>query len=236
MNNAHGQVSSPVYGDIAQVVIPRRRISRRVGQLARQIALDYGGRDLTILAVMTGSLVFLADLIRRLPFRMRLNLVSVCSYPGTATVSTGRPKLLTDVPAGLAGQDVVIVDDILDSGNTLGRLVDEVRRAGAASVRTCILLQKTRDDLPGRMTADYVGFITDNQFLVGYGLDFDNLYRNLPDVCILKRHQERKEGRGEKGEGRKKRNQKASSSSSSSSLPLSLLRVSPSSSKGARHG
>jgi len=173
--------------DIERVVVPRERIARRVEELASQIAGCYGGEELTILAVLTGSLIFLADLIRQLPIMMRLNVVSVCSYPGQATASQG-PQFDLPVPADLAGRNVLVLDDILDSGRTLKALLDAVAAMCPASLRTCVLLKKDRPDLPDRPQPDFAGFQVPNEFLVGYGLDFDNLYRNLPDVCVLRRH------------------------------------------------
>lgn len=171
--------------DVARVVIPRDEIAARVGQLAGEIAECYAGRELTILAVLTGSLIFLSDLIRRLPLRMRVDVVAVSSYPGPTTCSQGA-DVRTPVPPDLAGRDVLILDDILDSGRTLAATLSDVRAAGAASVRSCVLLRKRRPDVPSRTEADFVGFEIENEFVVGYGLDFDRLYRNLPDVCLLK--------------------------------------------------
>jgi hypoxanthine phosphoribosyltransferase len=186
MKNDRTQLDQPhVRCDIARVLVSRRRIARRVGELADAIAARYAGRELTILAVLTGSLIFVSDLIRRLPLRMRLDLVSVCSYPGTATTSQG-PHIETELGDELRGKDVLIVDDILDSGKTVEALVTAVESAGAASVGTCVLLRKRRDDLPDRIGVDLFGFDVEPEFVVGYGLDYDRLYRNLPEICSLK--------------------------------------------------
>jgi len=171
--------------DIAEVLIARSRIARRVGRLARDITRVYAETELTILAVLTGSLVFLSDLIRRLPLKMQLELVSVESYPRAATESRG-PVFKPPLSVDLAGRDVLVVDDILDSGQTLKTLMDTAAAMNPASLRTCVLLEKARADLPDRIAPDFVGFRIDRKFVVGYGLDFDNLYRNLPDVCALK--------------------------------------------------
>ena len=170
--------------DIARVVISRDRIARRVGELAEQIADCYGSRELTILAVLTGSLIFLADLVRSLPLVMRLDVTSVCSYPGDAT-RPSQPRLDLPPRADLAGKDVLILDDILDSGGTLRLLTDTLRRMSPASLRSCVLLRKNRPDLPDRLDVDFVGFDLDDEFVVGYGLDYNHLYRNLPDICLL---------------------------------------------------
>ena len=172
---------------IGRIVVSRDRIARRVRHLGRRIAECYASsEELTILAVLTGSLVFLADLIRQLPLNMRVDLVSVSSYSGEATRSRG-PRFDAPIPGDLAGKDVLIVDDILDSGRTLTALTDAVAAAGPASLRICVLLAKRRADLSDRPRADFVGFEIDDEFVVGYGLDFDHRFRNLPDVCVLKR-------------------------------------------------
>ena len=179
-------ISHAVYGaEIAGVLIPRHRIAARLDELARRIIEAYPDGELTILAALTGSLVFLSDLIRRLPLRLRLDVVRVSSYPHQATASLEPSVLIT--PAGdIPGRHVLIIDDILDTGKTLGLIRGLVLAAGAASVRTCVLLSKRRDDLPGRVAADFTGFDIDDQFVVGYGLDYGDLYRNLPDVCLLR--------------------------------------------------
>lgn len=174
-----------LYRDIERVVVPREEIAARVADLGDRLAREYVGRELTIVAVMTGSLIFLADLVRRLPLRLRLVLIAVCSYPGKSTASQGPRFELPD--ADWAGQEVLVVDDILDSGQTMAALVEAIRSRGAAGVRTCVLLDKRRNDLPDRREPDYHAFTVDNEFLVGYGLDYDNLYRNLPDICVLRR-------------------------------------------------
>jgi hypoxanthine phosphoribosyltransferase len=169
--------------DIDHMVLSRQQIERRVEQLADEIARCYQGRQMTILAVMTGSLVFLADLIRRLPLMVRLNLISIRSY-GSTTCSSG-PGAFDDLPTTLKAADVLIIDDILDTGRTLQALQAKARALGPSSLRTCVLLKKTR---PGeqRPEVDFAGFEIGDEFVVGYGLDFDNLYRNLPDVWALK--------------------------------------------------
>lgn len=187
MTDRQSNMVGPIYRDIARVAVTRRRISRRVRELANEIARDFGDGEMTILAVLTGSLIFLADLIRQLPLRMRLDLISVSSYPGKATRSKG-VKLPTAAPVSLKGHRVLIVDDILDSGQTLAALLQAVNAVKPASVRTCVLLRKQRSDLSNRVEADFVGFEVADEFLVGYGLDYDNAYRNLPDICVLKEH------------------------------------------------
>jgi len=169
--------------DVGRVMVARQAIARRVAELGREISDAYAGRELTIAAVLTGSLIFLADLIRHMPNRMRICLITVSSYPGASVESAGSPRLgpMPDLPAG---SDVLILDDILDSGQTLAALVARCRLT-AASVRTCVLLKKKRK-IPRPVQPDFVGFDIGEEFVVGYGLDFDNLYRNLPDIRELR--------------------------------------------------
>ena len=167
--------------DVGKVLVTREEIARRVAGLGREIASAYQGREITIVAVLTGSLIFLADLIRQLPNRMRIFPIFVSSYPGASTESRG-PRLgaMPELPAG----DVLIVDDILDTGQTLAALADHCRPR-AASVRVCVLLNKKRT-VARPIQADFAGFDIGEEFVVGYGLDFDNLYRNLPDIRELR--------------------------------------------------
>jgi len=179
-------ISHEVYGpDIAGVLIPRHRIAARLDELARRITETYPEGELTILAALTGSLIFLSDLIRRLPLRLRLDVVRVSSYPHRATTSR-EPSVPIASAGDLPGRHVLSIDDLLDTGKTLELIRGLVLAAGATSARTCVLISKRRDDLPARVAADFVGFDIEDQFVVGYGLDYGDLYRNLPDVCLLR--------------------------------------------------
>lgn len=172
----------------ARIIIPRERIAARVAELAVRIAQDMDDTPLTLAAVMTGSIIFVSDLIRQLPIpMMKIRLVSISSYPGTATQSQG-VQVLTPLTGRFDGQQVLLVDDILDSGRTLATAVEQLRQVGAESVKTCVLLRKpsTRRAPAGMDTADYVGFDIEDQFVVGYGLDHGDYYRNLPDIAVLK--------------------------------------------------
>ncbi|MEK6674884.1 MAG: hypoxanthine phosphoribosyltransferase [Planctomycetota bacterium] len=174
--------------DIGRVLLAEQAIQKRVDQLAKDIAASYPeNKDgIVIVCILAGSIVFLADLIRRLPMKMRLGLVTVTSYPGEATTSRG-PVLTTAALGEIKGRDVLIVDDILDSGGTLRLTQSKAREAGANSVKTAVLLRKITK-APRDVIADFVGFDIEDEFVVGYGLDYDGLYRNLPYVAVLKRH------------------------------------------------
>jgi hypoxanthine phosphoribosyltransferase len=166
------------------VLISRRQIAERVEALAEQIDACYDGTGFIILTVLTGSIVFLSDLIRHLRGPLEIAVTAVRSYPGPATRSLGPETIL---PAGtdLAGRHVLILDDILDSGQTLALLKQTVAAQRPASSRACVLLRKDRPDLTDRSAADFVGFDVPDQFVIGYGLDHNGLYRNLPDVCVF---------------------------------------------------
>ncbi len=176
--------AQPVRDRIASVIVPRDVIHRRVEELGRELCECYQGRELTILAVLNGALVFLADLIRTLPLAMRLDVVSVTSYPGAA-VRTDGSRFRLPPSTALEGKHILVLDDILDSGGTLGLLLETLTALTPASLRSCVLLRKRRVDLPDRIDADFVGFDIEDEFVVGYGLDHDHLYRNLPDICTL---------------------------------------------------
>jgi hypoxanthine phosphoribosyltransferase len=165
------------------ILIPAERIHQRVLELARQIALDYQGRPVMVIGVLTGCLVFLADLIRRLDLPLRIHLVQASSYRGDAT-TPGQLRLRLDDLPSLTGQEVLLVDDILDTGQTLARVVSELKDRGASRVRVAVLLHKIgRQTVP--FTADYVGFEIPDAFVVGYGLDFNDEYRHLPHIAVL---------------------------------------------------
>jgi hypoxanthine phosphoribosyltransferase len=173
--------------DIERTLIPRERIAKRVAEMADEIAHTYehiGDEGLVLVTILSGSIVFLADLIRRLPFKMKIGLVTVSSYPGASMVSRG-PKLRQQLNLDIRGRHVLVVDDILDTGRTLEFVQDELKGRDPASLRTCVLLRKT-DKAPQHVSADFVGFDIEDVFVVGYGLDFDDHYRNWPDIGVLR--------------------------------------------------
>jgi hypoxanthine phosphoribosyltransferase len=172
--------------DIRDILIDRYAIQARVHKMAQQIARDYGGREFLLMPLLTGSIIFVADLVRHLPVRMRIDVLAVSSYRGRATANQGT-RVLYPTTFDVAGKEVLVIDDILDSGRTIKTVCELLREQGAASVKTCVLLKKK---LPtaAAMGADYVGFEIDNEFVVGYGLDFNGYYRNLPDIAVLHKH------------------------------------------------
>lgn len=170
------------------MLIPRAEIARRIGDLGVEIARDLErlgpDEEVEIVAILTGSFMFLADLIRRLPGPLRVRMVAVSSYPGRATKP--RPaEILSRLPDDVAGRHVIVIDDILDSGQTLRLIRAELARRRPKSIRACVLLRKRRSAAMAE-PCEYVGFDIPDEFVVGYGLDFDDLYRNLPDICTLR--------------------------------------------------
>lgn len=177
--------------EIDRVLLTRHQIASRVRDMGTRIAHDLSAllapddQHLTIIPIMTGSMVFVADLIREIPLKLRIEVLGVSSYPGKSIESKGA-SMRGDLPKDLAGRHVLLVDDILDSGQTLDLVTRLLQERQPASLRTCVFLRKPGKARPD-LVADYVGFEIPDEFVVGYGLDFDGFYRNLPDIAILKR-------------------------------------------------
>ena len=171
--------------DIERTLYHEPTILRRLDELGAQITQDYDGRELTVIAVLNGSILFVADLMRRIQLPLRLDCISVSSYHG-GTESSGTVTFDQNALPDVAGRHVLILDDILDTGRTLhairGRLHEE---ASALSVRICVLLRKAKVRAE-ELDADYVGFDIGDEFVVGYGLDYREQYRNLPFIGVLK--------------------------------------------------
>lgn len=169
---------------IRDVLFGEEEIRRRIGELAGRIAAAQQGRPLVLIGILRGSFIFLADLLRALHPRtpgLRIDFM-VCESYGAGTESSGRVRLAKDFGLDVTGTDVLIVDDILDTGRTLAFAADHARARGAASVRTCALLDKpSRRVVP--FEADHVGFTVPDVFVVGYGLDYDHYYRDLPWIA-----------------------------------------------------
>jgi hypoxanthine phosphoribosyltransferase len=189
MNTDHPQAG--MYRDIERVLIPHEKIAVRVRELARQITHDHatpaldGNAEITIVPILTGAMIFCCDLIRQIPMAMKIGLMTVSSYPGRS-VQTQGTQVLSQQLGDVRGRHVLIVDDILDSGGTVQTVVPVVSALGAASVKVAVLLRKDRPSAHA-VQADYVGFEIPDEFVVGYGLDFNNYYRNLPDIVTLKK-------------------------------------------------
>jgi len=166
-----------------EILFPKAVIEQRVGELAEQISRDYEGKELLIVGILNGAFVFMADLIRGLDVPCRVDFVRLASY-GCGSVSSGEVRITKDLETPIAGRDVLIVEDIVDSGLTLSRLTEVLRERQPASLRVCAFLDK-RERRRVPFAADYVGFVIPDRFVVGYGLDYDEKFRFLPDVCVL---------------------------------------------------
>ena len=171
--------------DIGEVLLGEERIQARVAELGARISADYEGRSLTLVSVLKGSLPFMADLMRSISVPLRIDLMEVSSYSGSTTESSGLVRILKDLSASIEGEDVLIVEDIIDTGLTLNYLIKYLRGKNPASLRICTLLDKPARRLV-EIPVDYTGFTIPDQFVVGYGLDYGELYRNLRYVGVLR--------------------------------------------------
>ena len=171
--------------DLAEVLVSEEQIQAKVRELGARISTDYSGRQLTLVSVLKGSLPFMADLMRSISVPVRIDLMEVSSYGGTSTESSGLVRILKDLSASIADEDVLLVEDIIDTGLTLNYLVRYLRGKSPASLRICTLLDKPARRLV-EIPVDYTGFTIDDRFVVGYGLDFGEFYRNLRYVGVLR--------------------------------------------------
>jgi len=170
--------------EIDFVLISERQLSTRIKQIAAVLESDYKGRELTIIALLSGTVVFLADLVRRINLPLQIDFFGISSY-GDGTVSK-EPTITKDLSLEVRGRDVLILDDILDTGKTLKLTLKKIASLEPNSVKTCVLLDKPARRLIS-INADYTGFVIPNYFVVGYGLDFAERYRNLPFIGVLKK-------------------------------------------------
>ena len=170
--------------DIAAVWASEEQIRERVEDLGRQISRDYEGREPLFVGVLKGCFIFMADLVRACDVQCTVDFMVVSSYGG-GTVSSGAVEIIKDLSQDISGRDIIIVEDILDSGNTLSYLKKIMSARGPASIRIVTLMDKP-DRRTADVSADYVGFTIPDEFVVGYGLDYDQRYRNLPYIGVLK--------------------------------------------------
>lgn len=171
--------------DEPSVLIPERKIRRRVGELARQVSAEYEGvEELLLVGVLRGCFIFLADLARHLTVPGRIDFMALAAY-GPGADPTGTVRLLMDLRTDIAGRHVLVVEDIVDSGNTLAYLRKALLLRNPSSLRTCVLLRK-RDRMEKEVVIDYLGFDIPDLWVVGYGLDFGDRYRALPYIGVVK--------------------------------------------------
>ena len=177
-----GRVPSRWKQEIRRVLISRTQLGHRVRELARSVEKDFAGGDLVVVAILNGTVLFLADLIRSLTLPLRLDFVGVSSY-GLGT-TPGELVFTKELRVDVRERDVLLVDDILDTGRTLFRVLEVLNRLKPRRVRTCVLLEKPSRRVE-KVQADYTGFTIPDEFVVGYGLDFAERYRNLPFIGVL---------------------------------------------------
>jgi len=177
------QVPARWRGEVARILITDQMLAKRIAELGREIERDFAGRDMVVVSLLNGTVMFIGDLIRHLSHPLRLDFIGVSSY-GKGTES-GDLVFTKELRLDVKGRDVLLVDDILDTGRTLRRVLEKLCLLGPKRIRTCVLLDKPARRIE-KVTADYIGFTIPDQFVVGYGLDFAEKYRNLPFVGVLK--------------------------------------------------
>ena len=170
--------------DIAKVLFSEEQLKKRIAELGKQLSEDYRDLKPTMVCILKGAVLFYTDLVRAMDIPLTMDFMATSSY-GSATKSSGVVRLLKDLDHDVLGRDVIIIEDIVDSGVTLNYLKDNLKGRGANSIKICTLLDK-----PARrrvaLSPDYCGFVIEDAFVVGYGLDYDEVYRNLPDIGVLK--------------------------------------------------
>lgn len=171
--------------DIERVLVTQEELQEKIKELGAQITKDYEGEELLVIGILRGSVLFMTDLIKAINLYMEIDFMDVSSY-GEATTSSGEVKILKDLESPVEGRHLLIVEDIIDTGRTLRYLMDLLKYRNAASVKVITLLDKPSRRVIKNVEPDYTGFEVPNEFVVGYGLDFKQHYRNLPYIGVLK--------------------------------------------------
>ncbi|MCD8011296.1 MAG: hypoxanthine phosphoribosyltransferase [Lachnospiraceae bacterium] len=170
--------------DRIRILIPEMEVNRRIDEVAAQISRDYQGKELHLLCILKGSVFFMSELARRLTIPVTMDFMSCSSY-GSGTVSKGIVRLVKDLDDPIEGRDVMIIEDIIDSGNTMAYLLKLLGARNPASMKLCTLLDKPSRRVHHEVTVDYVGFQIEDLFVVGCGMDYNQRYRNLPYVGVI---------------------------------------------------
>ena len=173
-----------MHKDVKEILFSEEQLKERVAQIAAQIDRDYAGKELMLVSVLRGSFIFMADLVRAITVPCKVDFMAVSSY-GSGTVSSGQVQITKDLSEDITGRHLLVVEDILDSGNTLSYLLEVLRARKPASIRLCTLLDKPERRVKP-VHLDYTGFTIPDAFVVGYGLDYDEHYRNLPYIGVLR--------------------------------------------------
>ena len=171
--------------DIEEVLFSEAEIKNRVSAMAQELAVDYKHKNLTVIGVLNGGLVFLSDLIRQIPLPLKIDTIRANTYLGASTTAAAETEIINNINVNVKDEHVLIVDDILDTGKTLSEIIRMLTEYSPLSIKVCVLLNKwARREI--EIEPDYCCFEIEDKFVVGYGLDFDNRYRNLPYVAVLK--------------------------------------------------
>jgi len=176
--------NAPFYQDEVDVLIDQAKLAARIRELGEQLTLDYRGKDLTMISILKGSVFFATDLVRQIALPLTMEFLGVSSYAAMET--TGEVRITSDVTKPMAGKDLLIVEDIIDTGLTMKFIIDNLQARHPSSVRVCTLLEKparARTKVP----IDYCGFVIEDVFVVGFGLDYNEKYRNLPFVGAMRK-------------------------------------------------
>ncbi len=176
--------SAEIYRDLERILVTKEEIAQKVKELGQKIAEDYAGKSPVMVCILKGACVFFTDLIREIPLPLTTDFMAISSY-GSATKTSGVVRILKDLDKDILGKDVIIVEDIVDTGITLNYLMKILIQRGAASLKIAALLDKTARRQVPDLQVDYVCFDIPDAFVVGYGLDYDQTYRNLPDIGVL---------------------------------------------------
>lgn len=172
-----------MYKDLKKILFSKKQIKKRVKEIGKQLNKDYEGKEPVVIGVLKGSVVFYSDLVREIKGQITMDFITLSSY-GDGTESSGKVKVVTDLKVDICNRDVIIVEDIVDSGTTLKNLVHLLRERNPKSLKVVVLLDKYKNrKIP--FEADYCGFKTENEFVVGYGLDYAQKYRNLPEIGVI---------------------------------------------------
>lgn len=170
---------------VGEVLITEAEIKHKVKELARELALDYEHKKLTLIGILNGSLIFLSDLVRLIPLPVKIDTIRVNTYIGDSTFPKKEADIINNIGLDIKNGHVLIVDDILDTGKTLTKIIQIIKKHNPLSIKVCVLLNKpARREI--ELVPDYCGFEIEDKFVVGYGLDYDNKYRNLPYIAVLR--------------------------------------------------
>lgn len=173
-----------LYKDAERILLPKEKIAERVKELGKQLSAEYKDKNPLMICILKGSVLFFSDLIREMDIPLEIEFIAISSY-GNSTKTSGEVKVVKDTDKSLENRHVILVEDIVDTGLTLAYLKNMLERRAPASLKICTLLDKP-ERREAEIKVEYTGFTIPNSFVIGYGLDFSQKYRNMPDICVLK--------------------------------------------------